>query len=225
MVRQRELESAEAALVQGRDTGSDGECCAEVLAPVSGRVLRVLTESEQVVQAGMPLVEIGDPADIEIVADILSRDAVRIVQGAAASVIGWGGPPLAARVLRVEPSATTKVSALGIEEQRVNVVLNLDGDPKRWEKLGHGFRVVVRIELWRGDNLVTVPIGALFRVGADWAVYVIADSRAHLRLVTLGERNSDLAEIQSGLSVDEQVILHPSDLVADGTRVSANTAD
>jgi HlyD family secretion protein len=219
MVRRRELESAEAALTQGRDGNEEAECCVQVPAPVSGRILRVLTESEQVVQAGTPLVEIGDPSDLEIVADVLSRDAVRIAPGAEAEILGWGGKTLKARVLRVDPSATTKVSALGIEEQRVSVVLKLEGDAAQWDRLGHGFRVVVRIGLWRGDNLVAVPIGALFRDGADWAVFVSEDQRARLRKVQLGERNSEFAEVKDGLAPGETVIHHPSDRVEDASRI------
>lgn len=220
MVRQRELESARAALIEG-SSGAAPACCVEVRAPVSGRILRILTESEQVVQAGTPLAEIGDPGDVEIAADLLSRDAVQIKPGAAAVIEGWGGGPLAAKVSRIDPSATTKVSALGIEEQRVPVVLTLDGDPKTWAGLGHGFRVVARISLWRGENLLAVPIGALFRQGADWAVYVAEAGAARLKMVKLGARNQDVAEVTDGLAEGMVVILHPSDLVSDGVAVSA----
>lgn len=219
MVRQRELESAEAALSQGQRPRGDGQCCVEVRAPVSGRVLRVLTESEQVVNAGTPLVEIGDPDDLEIVADILSRDAVRIVPGASAEILGWGGDPLPAHVLRIDPSAETKISALGIEEQRVNVVLGLDGPHQAWERLGHGFRVIVRIDLWQGQDILAVPIGSLFRHGDSWAVFVMETGRARLRSVTIGERNDEFAEVRDGLAAGETVILHPSDLVEDGVAV------
>ena len=218
-VRQRELESAEAALIEGGKAGG-ATCCVDVRAPVSGRVLRVLTESEQVVQAGTPLVEIGDPADLEIVSDLLSRDAVRIKPGAAATIEGWGGPVLAATVSRVDPSAITKVSALGIEEQRVNTILSLEGDPSSWAGLGHGFRVVVRISLWKGQNLIAVPIGSLFRQGADWAAYVVVDGKAVLRSLQIGARNTEYAEVKSGVAEGDVVILHPSDLIGDGTAVS-----
>lgn len=220
-VRQRELERAEAALIEGSSGGGNGTCCVEVRAPVSGRVLRVLTQSEQVVQAGTPMVEIGDPADIEIVSELLSRDAVRITPGAAAIIDGWGGPPLAARVTRIDPSAVTKVSALGIEEQRVSTILRLDGDPAQWASLGHGFRVVVHISLLRVDQAVAVPIGALFRKGADWAVYVVAGGKARLRTLEIGARNTEHAEVLAGLTEGDVVILHPSDLVEDGVAVNA----
>lgn len=219
-VRQRELERAEAALIEGSGGGS-GTCCVDVRAPVSGRVLKVLTQSEQVVQAGTPLVEIGDPADIEIVTDLLSRDAVRIRPGAEAVIDGWGGPPLAAKVTRIDPSAFTRVSALGIEEQRVSTILTLEGDPAQWASLGHGFRVVVHIALQRVDGAVAVPIGALFRKGAEWAVYAMTDGRARLRTVQIGARNSEHAEVLAGLAEGDLVILHPSDLVVDGIAVRA----
>jgi HlyD family secretion protein len=224
MVRKRELERAEAALIEtgGSD---DGTCCIEVKAPVSGRILNVLAESEQVVQAGTPLVEIGDPADLEIVADLLSRDAVQIRAGASAVIESWGGPPLPAKVHRIDPSAVTKVSALGIEEQRVSVVLHLDGKPEDWAALGHGFRVVARITLWKGEDLVSVPIGALFRQGADWAAYAVEDGTARLKILELGARNAEHAEVKQGLTDGSAVILHPSDQVADGVAVVVRPAD
>jgi HlyD family secretion protein len=219
-VRQRELERAEAALIE---TGaSEGPCCTEIKAPVTGRILRVLAESEQVVQAGTPLMEIGDPSDIEIVADVLSRDAVEIRQGAAAVIDNWGGPPLVATVRRVEPSAVTKVSALGIEEQRVPVILDLAEPP---DALGDGFRVLARITVWEGQNLVAVPVAALFRQGGDWAVYAAVNGRAALRTVSLGRRNGDFAEVTGGLAEGDTVILHPSDQMADGVAVTPVTTD
>lgn len=216
-VRQKELDRAEAALIE---TGtSEGPCCTEVRAPVTGRILRVLAESEHVVQAGTPLMEVGDPGDIEIVADILSRDAVEIKPGAPAVIDNWGGPPLAARVRRVEPSAVTKVSALGIEEQRVPVILDLAGEQDRGA-LGDGFRVVARITVWEGKNLVAVPIAALFRQGGDWAVYKVVNGRAELSLLQLGRRNAAYAEVTSGLAAGDTVILHPSDQLAAGVAVA-----
>jgi len=225
MVRRRELESAEANLLQGTEGGATDDCCVTVKAPVSGQVLRVLTESEQVVQAGMPLVEIGNPADLEIVAEVLSRDAVRMAPGAPATIEGWGGTPLRATVFRIDPSAVTKISALGIEEQRVSVVLRLEEDAARWARLGHDFRVVARISLWRGTNLLAVPIGALFRQGGGWAVFVAKDGTARLRTIELGERNTDHAEVKQGLTTGDRVILHPSDVIADGTRILVEPAD
>lgn len=220
-VRQREQESAEAALIETSAAG--GRCCTEVKAPVSGRVLRVLTESEQVVQPGTPLVQIGNPADIEITADLLSNDAVRIKLGAAAMINGWGGAPLAAAVKRIDPSATTKVSALGIEEQRVPVILDLAPDQTSETQLGDGFRVVVSITLWEGKNLVAVPVGALFRDGADWAAYAVANGTARLKRLKLGAKNGSYAEVTDGLTEGDQVIVYPSEQVRDGVAVTSGT--
>jgi HlyD family secretion protein len=218
-VQQQQLESARAALIE-TDTGAgSAACCIEVRAPLSGKILRVVTESEQVIQAGTPLLEIGDPGDIEVSVDLLSRDAVRVPVGADATIDGWGGPPLAARVRRIDPAASTKVSALGIEEQRVNVVLDLVGPQEDGAKLGHGFRVVVHIAVWKGEGLLSVPVGALFRDGADWAVFVGDGGRARLRKVSLGQRNDEFAVVKDGLRQGEQVILHPGDAVADGVKV------
>jgi HlyD family secretion protein len=169
---------------------------------------------------GTPLLEIGNPGNLEVVADLLSRDAVRISEGSAAVITGWGGPPLSAQVARIEPSARTKVSALGIDEQRVEVVLNLLGDPKDWQGLGHGFRVIARISLWRGDGVLSIPVGALFRDGSDWATYVVRDGRAQLQTIRLGERNDELAQVLSGVQAGDTVILHPSDRISDGIAVT-----
>lgn len=215
-VRQRELERAEAALIE---TGaSEGPCCTEIKAPVTGRILRVLAESEQVVQAGAPLMEIGDPKDIEIVTDVLSRDAVEIRPGSHAVIDNWGGPPLPATVRRVEPSAVTKVSALGIEEQRVSVILDLD-DERQAAELGDGFRVVARITVWEGNGLLAVPVAALFRQGGDWAVYRVVNGRAERAVIKLGRRNDSYAEVVSGLAAGDTVILHPSDQMEEGIAV------
>lgn len=221
-VRERELERARAALIE---TGTaDGPCCTEIKAPVTGQILRVMAESEQVVQAGTPLMEIGNPADLDIVSDILSRDAVEIAPGATAEIVNWGGPPLAARVHRIEPSAVTKVSALGIEEQRVPVILYLDS-PGEAKQLGDGFRVIVRITVWEGKDRLAVPISALFRKGSDWAVYKVVDGRASMQVLELGRRNNDNAEVTKGLAAGDEVILHPSDQLANGVRVTSTVAD
>ena len=222
-VREKELESA-LAVLRAEGTGNAAACCVEILAPVSGKVLRVLTESEQVVQPGTPILELGDPGNLEIVVDLLSRDAVQVAEGSAATVTGWGGPDVAAVVERVEPSAVTRVSALGIDEQRVTVVLKLTGDPETWRELGHGFRVIARIALWRDENVLTVPVGALFRDARDWAVYVVRDGRAEVQRVSLGQRNEDAAQVLEGLVAGDRVILHPSDQVAAGVAVEAVAA-
>ncbi len=215
-VREKELQSARAVLQAGN--GAAPSCCVDVKAPGAGRILRVLTEDERVVQAGTPILEIGDAQDMEVVAHVLSSDAVQIAPGAKAIITGWGGEDLAARVERVEPSATTRISALGVEEQRVEVRLALEGIPP--QGLGHGFRVTARIAVWEGRNVLQVPIAALMRIGGDWAVYAQEDGRAILRRVTLGARNDMAAAVLSGLEEGAEVILHPSDTVVDGGRVT-----
>jgi len=220
IARQNELKSASAALSEGTVDADPAHCCVEVRAPVSGRVLNVTTESEQVVQAGTPLLDIGDPEDLEVVVNLLSRDAVQINKGAMAMIDGWGGPPLRAEVASIEPAAVTKVSALGIEEQRVTAVLRLLDPLDTRQRLGHGFRVVAHISVWRGDNLVAVPVGALFRQGTSWAVFTDTNGAAHLQPIELGQRNADFAEVTSGLQPGAVVILHPSDQLTDGKGVS-----
>ena len=223
-LRERELESTKARLI-GPETRIDVEtngddCCVEVFAPENGRVLKIQTESEQVVRPGEALLEIGDPQDLEIVVDLLSTDAVKVRQGAAAHVEGWGGgKELAAKVRRIDPAGFTKISALGIEEQRVNTILDLVDPKENWQQLGHDFRVFVRVIVWKSDNVLRVPLSALFRSGDDWAVFKFEDGRAVLTPVKIGQRNNKHAEIIEGLDARDRVILHPSDRVADGVGV------
>ncbi|MEY4982487.1 MAG: hypothetical protein RIR62_753 [Pseudomonadota bacterium] len=215
-VREKERQSADAAL-NGAD--ADGrDCCTGVVAPVSGSVLRVLTEDEQVVPASTPIMEIGDLGDMEIIVDVLSQDAVDIATGAGAVITGWGGQPLAARVIRIAPSATTRISALGIEEQRVEVRLALTEAPP--PTLGHGFRATARITVRTATGVLRVPVGALFRIGGDWAVYAVDGGKAALTRVTIGLRNDEQAEVLDGVAEGAPVILHPADSVADGTAVA-----
>jgi len=192
-----------------------------VLAPVDGVVLRRFRESESVVPAGEPLVEIGDPSHLEIVSDLLSTDAVKVKPGMRVSVEDWGGDePLGARVERVEPYGFTKVSALGVEEQRVNVIIDLDDDRAAWKAMGDGYRVEVRIATWAAENVVKVPTSALFREGPLWAVYVMEGGRARRATVDLGQRTNTEAEVLSGLQEGQQVVLHPPDTLTDGARVT-----
>ncbi|MFZ1815820.1 MAG: HlyD family efflux transporter periplasmic adaptor subunit [Rhizobiaceae bacterium] len=219
-LRKAELASARARLMQPGDRAINEpseNCCVEVTAPINGVVLNLSVKSEQVVQAGAPLAEIGDPSRLEIVADLLSSDAVSISPGTKASLSGGGsGNDIAATVRRVDPVAFTKVSALGIEEQRVNVYLDPDGSVS---ELGHGFRVRVGLETWRGEKVLQVPVSALFRQGSDWAVFVIEDERAKLRILEIGHLNGETGEVLSGLGEGDSVIVYPSDTVADGTLV------
>ena len=190
-----------------------------VIAPVSGVVLKRHQESAQVVLAGTPLVEIGDPQRLEVVADLLSADAVRVAPGAEVLLEQWGGgAALPGCVRRVEPAGFTKVSALGVEEQRVNVVIDVEAGEES-AALGDAYRVEVRIVLWRGDNVVRVPTGALFRRGDAWAAFVVVNGRAMERRLRLGERNAREAQVLAGLAPGEEVVVYPPDTLAEGSRV------
>lgn len=222
-VRRRERESARAQLIAPTDPGvssNDVACCLEVRSPVSGRVLKVMQKSEQTVASGAPLVDIGDPEDLEIVVELLSSDAVKVTAGAAATVEGWGGGTLAARVERIEPAGFTKISALGIEEQRVRVILAFEGRSEPPHRLGHEYRVYVRITVLELTGVLRVPLGALYRTGGKWAVFVVKDGRAQQRVIELGPRNTTHAAAVSGLAAGERIILHPSDRIAEGVRVA-----
>jgi HlyD family secretion protein len=191
--------------------------CIALRAPRGGRVLRVFEESERIVAAGTPILEIGDPDSIEIVVDVLSADAVRIAPGARFLVEDWGGPgALEARVRRVEPSAFTKLSALGVEEQRVNVVADLVTPEPR---LGDRFRVEARIVVWEADDVAMIPASALFRRGDAWSVFTLERRTARQRDVEIGHLAAFEAEVLGGVEPGETVILHPSDRVRDGVRV------
>ena len=192
-----------------------------IAAPVDGVVLARHRQSQAIVQAGEPLLEIGDPAALEIVADMLSSDAVKIAPGSRVIVEEWGGPgALNGRVRRIEPSGFTKVSALGVEEQRVNVVIEFDATNPAARTLGDNFRVEVRVVVSEATNVVQVNPGALFRQGEGWAVYVVQDGLARVRAVTLGERNATGAEVRSGLTAGDEVVLYPPDTLTDGGRVA-----
>ena len=192
-----------------------------VTAPVDGVVLKRLRESEAFVPAGDPLIEMGDDGQLEIVSDLLSTDAVRIKPGARAIIEQWGGDqPLAACVRRVEPSGFMKISALGVEEQRVNVVLDfVEPSPAAWRSLGDGYRVEVRVVVWEAPNVLRVPTSALFRHGDKWAVYVVDGGRAHRTLLESGHQTGQYAEVVSGLAEGARVIVHPGDTLVDGARV------
>jgi HlyD family secretion protein len=211
-----ELQLARARLQAPQTSGRS----VEIVAPVDGVILKRLRESESVVPVGEPLLEIGDPKRIEIVADLLSTDAVRVSPGTPVLIDEWGGDhPLHGRVRRVEPSGFMKVSALGVEEQRVNVIIELEDPASAARKLGDGYRVEVRVIVWREDNVLKVPTGSLFRRADEWAVFVVEEGRARLRLVKLGQRNQTEGQIISGLSVGQIVVLHPPDTLTDGMRV------
>ena len=191
-----------------------------VASPADGVILKRVHESESVVPAGEPLVEIGDPSQLEIVADLLSTDAVRVAPGARAMIEQWGGQKtLDAKVRRIEPAGFTKISALGVEEQRVNVVLDFVDPAAAWAALGDAYRVEVRIVTWESTSALKVPTSALFRVGNDWAVYVVEDERVHRALITIGHQTGQEAEVLSGVNAGARVVLHPGDTLSEGTRV------
>jgi HlyD family secretion protein len=190
-----------------------------VLSPISGKVLRVMQESATIVMAGAPLLELGDPTDLEIELDVLSTDAVKIKPGARVAVEHWGGEhPLAGTVRLIEPSAFTKVSALGIEEQRVNVIIDFDRNLDL-SALGDGYRVEAAIVIWESDDVLKVPIGALYRRSSDWAVLINQNGRAEERIVTIGQRNDREAQVLDGLQPGIQVVLHPGDRLSHGSRL------
>ena len=223
-LRKSELASAQARLIEPdalAPSASGGSCCVVARSPIDGVVLKLSAESEKVVLGGAPLVEVGDPRDLEIVTHLLSADAVKIAPGASARLDEWGGPALNAKVREIEPAGYTKVSALGIEEQRVDTVLDLTDPYEAWKRLGHAFRVMVHITTWKADAVVCVPLGALFRRGDQWHVFRMVDGRATLTLVTIDHRNQRLAEVTAGLGKGDRVVLHPSDRVTDGVAVQA----
>jgi HlyD family secretion protein len=215
-----EVEVAKAALIAVERAGqSNASATVVVRAPVRGRVLRVLEESERVVAPGTPLLELSSQS-LEVVVDVLSTDAVKIKPGAAAFIEGWGGDhAINARVRLVEPSGFTKVSALGIEEQRVNVIADF---VEAFEPLGDGYRVEANLVIWEADNVLKIPASALFRQGQNWSVFVIENGQAKLRGIEIGHRNAFEAGVLKGLQENETVILHPASEVKDGLLVRTN---
>jgi len=223
--RPAELETAKAVLIDpatpetveaGRTAGVVG-----IKAPVSGRVLAVLRESEGVVTAGTPLIELGDPKRLEVVVDLLTTSAVKVRPGDPVEIVEWGGDDvLKGRVARVEPTGFTKVSSLGIEEQRANVIIEPEAGGADWSRLGHGFRVETRIIIWSADSVLRVPAGALFRLDRDWAVFKVVDGAARLQVVKVGHVSDAWGEIASGLAAGDTVIVHPARAVEDGLNVT-----
>ncbi len=215
-----ELANARSLLARGTGAASSSDEI-ELRSPVRGRVLRVALPSGGVVTAGAPLLEIGDTTALEIVIDLLTADAAQVTTGSTVRIDAWGGDgALTGHVRLVEPSAFTRTSALGVEEQRVNALVDLNDPPARWRTLGDGWRVEAHITVWEGDNVVTVPTGALFRKADAWCAFVIDGGRARRRTVTLGHRGGDRVEITQGLRAGETVIVHPSDRLADGDAVA-----
>lgn len=221
-----ELEAARTALqysaAQGTPQASE---TVRVRAPINGRVLKLNRESEGVVEAGQALIEVGDPRALEVEVDLLSSDAVRVRPGTRVLFDRWGGEqPLEGVVRTVEPVGFTKISALGVEEQRVWVIADLTSPAELWQRLGDGYRVEARFIVWEGDHVLQIPASALFHYGDGWAVFVVQDGRAVRRPIRLGHRNDLSAEVVSGLKQGEEVITHPDDALEDGAAVQIRSA-
>lgn len=222
-VAEFELEQAKAVLTRG-DGAATASVIApmEVVSPVSGRILKVYQESARVVPSGVPLLEIGDPADLEVRIEVLSRDGVAVRPGARVSLEQWGGAePLAACVRLVEPSAFTKISALGVEEQRVYVVADFIDPYERRATLGDSYRVEARIVVAERQDVLRVPAGALFQRNGRWQAFLVQGGRAHLKTVAIGQTNGVVTEILNGANLGDQVVVYPGDKVAEGVRIEA----
>jgi HlyD family secretion protein len=225
-MRVYELERNKALLLSpSTSQEARGNCeCIDITTPVNGRILKILNKNEGVVSAGTPLLEIGDPQDLEIVVELLSFDAVKVQPGQRVLIKNWGGTkPLEGRVNHIEPIGFLKISALGIEEQRVNVIVDLQSNFKRWARLGHGYQVDVEIVLWEGEKILNLPLTALFREKQDWAVFAIEDDIVQKRLVKIGQRNGFNAQILSGMQEGDWFVLHPNDQISDGVKVASRT--
>lgn len=215
---QHQLEAARASLLEAGEDSAGATI--ELRSPVAGSVLRRRHESEAVVPAGEALLEIGDPEDLEVVADLLSTDAARLRPGQPVEIEAWAGAPaLRGRVKRIEPAGFTKISALGVEEQRVDVIIAREDSPDRWAQLGDAYRVDIRVILWEGKDVLQVPTSALFRDNQGWAVFAVEDGKARRRSVEVGRQSGLAAEILSGLRQGEKVIMHPGAEIKDGAAV------
>ena len=222
-IRGFELQQAEAARRHFRDEDSGEPQQFELLSPIDGVVLRIFEESSTVVTPGQPLLEVGNPSDLEVVIDVLSTDAVKIQAGNPVVLQYWGGDgPLLAEVRRVEPAAFTKVSALGVEEQRVNVLADFREPATAYGRLGDQYRVEARVIIWKEDQILQVPHAALFRWEGQWAVFVVQEQRLSLQRVEVGRRNETHAQVLSGLEGGQTVVIYPSDLLAEGDAVSVD---
>lgn len=221
-VARYDLEGAEAALRYSGGAQEDAPVeTVPVRSPVDGHVLKVLQESAGVVTAGQALLEVGDPRQLEVEVEVLSRDAVRIQPGGRVLFERWGGDEALEGVVRtVEPTGFTKISALGVEEQRVLVIADFIAPPESWRRLGDGYRVEAKFVVWEREDALTVPASALFRRDDGWAVFVVEDDRARFRQVKVGPGSGLLTEVIEGLDAGDVVIVHPDDEVADGVRVA-----
>lgn len=229
---QARIEQAEGTLARAQATlaepapDPEGQdvCCTAILAPADGVVLSVENVSERPVTAGTVLLTVGDPRELEIVADLLSSDAVRLPEDARATVERWGGAPLEARLRSVEPAARTKVSALGIDEQRVDALFDLTSPADHRAGLGHGYAVFLRIVEYKEQDALLLPLSAAFRSGDGWTVFRASDDTVERVPVELGRRNGRYAAVTSGLSSGDRVVVHPSDTLSDGALIVERTA-
>ena len=225
-----ELKQAEAMLISPSDSVIHGEnCqCVPLTSPINGKVLNVYDPSSRTVHIEEELIDIGDPNDLEIVVDLLSADAVQVEVGSRVLINDWGGDQsLEGQVRRIEPFGFTKVSALGIEEQRVNVLIDITSDKELWQRLGHGYQVGLSVVLWEMDKVITIPLTAIFRKTLSlesgkedaWAVFVVENEEVLLRDISIGQRSGLQAEVLFGLSAGEKVVLHPSNKVMQGNNI------
>lgn len=221
-----ELDTARAALVRSAALQSGGPAeTLSVRSPVQARVLKVIHESEGTVQAGQPLIEIGNPETLEVEVEVLSTSAVKIAPRSKVILDRWGGAqPLQGTVRVVEPAGYTKISALGVEEQRVRVIVDFTSQREAWQRLGDGYRVEAVFVVWEGTDVLQVPTSALFRHNSGWAAFVVQDGRARLRVLQVGQRTGLRAQVLAGIKAGEQVITHPDDKIKDGARVKARGA-
>ena len=216
-----ELRGARVALAAVTDASSTGGSFLTIRSPAAGRVLRVLEPSERVMPSGTPILTIGDLTHLEVVMEMLSSQAVRVSPGMPALLLGWGGDhPLRARVRLIEPYAFTKISALGVEEKRTNVILDFVDPPG---SLGDGYRVIARIVTWSSPHVLQAPMSAIFRCGSDWCVFALEQGRASMRHIRIGRQNDEAVEILSGLKNGERVVEHPPNELGDGVRVAVQS--
>ena len=220
-IREGELAAAQARLVGSNIEGSE-EFVVTVTAPTSGQIMSVAQESQSVISGGAEIMTLADPEDLEIVAEFLSTDAVEVESGAPAFVENWGRdrPPLRGQVRLVEPYGFLKVSALGVEEQRVNVIVDFVGSQENWSTLGHGYRVEVAVVTWQESDVLQLPVAALFRDDNRWAVFRVEDGRAHLTPIEIGRNNGQQAQVVAGIEAGQVIVMFPGEQLAEGVRIA-----
>lgn len=225
-MRVYELERSKALMLSPSTTQSQhGHCqCINITAPVSGRILKILNKSEGVITAGTALLEIGNPKNLEIVIELLSFDAVKVEPGQVVNIKNWGGfEPLNGRVNRIEPIGFMKVSALGIEEQRVNVIIDITSEYNSWARLGHGYQVDAEIVLWNGSDVLSVPVTALFRDQDKWSIFVVREKVVYKQIISIGHKNAFNVEVISGLNEGDWYVSHPNNQITENVKVSSRS--